>query len=74
MTTIDMSYVASPSDLPARFRRAFRRLRRRVAAPAPPEDARARRAFVQEMLSRNPGAFSSELGVQFMMQHFPRSF
>jgi len=26
------------------------------------------------MLSRNPAAFSSELDVQFMMQHYPLSF
>jgi hypothetical protein len=74
MTTIDMSYTAFPDRLPALLRGAFTRLRRRVAAPERPEDARARRAFVQDMLNRNPGAFSSELDVQFMMQHFPRSF
>jgi len=35
------------------------------------EDSRMRREFVQEMLHRNPDAFSSDLDVQSMMQHYP---
>ena len=74
MTTIDMSHISLAGRFSSLVRRALPRLRRQLAAPESPEDARARRAFVQEMLSRNPGAFSSELDVQFMMQHYPRSF
>jgi hypothetical protein len=74
MTTIDISHIAFPDGISALLQRAFLRPWRRVATPKASEDARARRAFVQEMLSRNPGAFSSELDVQFMMQHYPRSF
>jgi hypothetical protein len=74
MTSIDLNYISFPERLSALVQRAFRRFDGRMAAPESPEDARARRAFVQEMLSRNPGAFSSELDVQSMMQHYPRSF
>jgi hypothetical protein len=74
MTTITKSHIAFPDHVWALVRRAFLRPGRRLAAPEHPEDARARRAFVQEMLSRNPAAFSSELDVQFMMQHYSRSF
>ncbi|WP_406646061.1 hypothetical protein QEZ52_18740 [Aliisedimentitalea scapharcae] len=36
-----------------------------------PEDARHRRAFIQEMMNRNPDAFQSDLDVQSMMQSYP---
>lgn len=39
-----------------------------------PDDARARRAFIQEMLTRNPAAFSSELDVHNMMHMYPGRF
>lgn len=39
-----------------------------------PEDARSRQEFIQEMLDRNPDAFTSEADVQTMMQIFPQSF
>jgi hypothetical protein len=74
MTTIETDHVAFTDRTSALVQRLILRPRRRVAAPEAPEDARARRAFVQEMLSRNPGAFSSELDVQFMMQHYAGSF
>ncbi len=38
------------------------------------EDDRDRRAFVDEMLMRNPSAFSSEQDVANMMHHFPGRF
>lgn len=46
----------------------------RDAAPANPEEARDRRAFIQDMIARNPGAFASDLELQAMMQHYPRHF
>jgi hypothetical protein len=45
--------------------------------PAPdqdPDDARARRAFLMEMLDRNPDAFASEQDVQSMMRLFTDQF
>ena len=54
MTTIDTSHIAFPGRFLAYVQHAFPRLRRRMATPEHPEDARACRAFVQEMLSRNP--------------------
>ena len=47
---------------------------RRPASLSEPEDARNRRAFVQEMSTRNPEAFSSDYDMQSMMQHFPAHF
>ena len=38
------------------------------------EENRARRAFVQEALSRNADAFRSAEDVQAMMGHFPGEF
>lgn len=52
----------------------LRSLATRLSAPADPDDARARRDFVREMTTRNPDAFSSDLDVQAMMQHYPGHF
>ncbi|WP_439154615.1 hypothetical protein [Yoonia sp.] len=49
----------------------LRGLATRLSAPADPDDARACRDFVMEMTARNPDAFSSDLDVQAMMQHYP---
>jgi|JI6StandDraft_1071083.scaffolds.fasta_scaffold600822_2 hypothetical protein len=38
------------------------------------DDTRVRRAFVCEMLDRNPSAFASEHDVQSMMRMFPEQF
>lgn len=38
------------------------------------EDARHRRAFVQDMLGRNPQAFACEEDVQNMMHMYPGRF
>jgi hypothetical protein len=74
MTSIDLSHHAYNRGITTLVRQALRRFGRRAAAPESSEDACARRAFVQEMLNRNPGAFSSDLDVQSMMQHYPESF
>lgn len=39
-----------------------------------PDDPRARRAFLMEMLDRNPGVFASEHDVQAMMRLNPDRF
>lgn len=39
-----------------------------------PDDARARREFIWEMMSRNPDAFSSDADVQSMMGMYPGRF
>ena len=52
----------------------LRGLAARLSAPVDPDDARARRDFVQEMTARNPDSFSSDLDVQAMMQHYPERF
>ena len=36
-----------------------------------PDDARSRREFIWEVLSRNPDAFSSDADVQSMMSMYP---
>ena len=45
-----------------------------TAIAAAPEADRARRAFVDEMLSRNADAFGCEADVQGMMHLFPERF
>jgi hypothetical protein len=56
---------------------SWRRNLTRKRGPAPdasPEDARSRRQFVHEMLTRNSAAFSSELDVQGMMHFYSERF
>jgi hypothetical protein len=48
--------------------------RRSITSETSPDDARARREFVQVMLTRNPDAFSSDLDVQTIMQLYPGRF
>lgn len=74
MTSIELGYPSLTDRIGALVQRAARRLKGRAATSESPEDARTRRAFVQEMLSRNPEAFSSDLDVQSMMQHYPGRF
>lgn len=74
-----MTALSLPSGLFDRYFTAARRWTatpRRAAVPdTPHEAARARRReFVQEMLMRNPGAFSSDLDVQSMMLCYPDRF
>lgn len=45
-----------------------------TAQNAHPDDARNRRDFVNEMLSRNAHAFSSEHDIASMMQIYPDRF
>jgi hypothetical protein len=72
MTAIDATAPVAPRPgLVASLRRMcawLARVERDAAA------ARARRAFVQDAVSRNPDAFESDLDVQAMMQHYPGQF
>lgn len=74
MTSIALSYRSLPDGVAALVQLTARGFERRATAPDSPEDARNRRAFLQEMLSRNPEAFSSELDVQGLIQHYSGSF
>lgn len=50
---------------------------RHVDAPAArvtPDETRARRDFIREMLDRHPGAMTSDTDVQAMMQVYPGRF
>ena len=52
----------------------FKRRRTGRRDPDSPEDNRARRAFIREMMARNPDAFSSDLDVQAMMGAYPGQY
>lgn len=73
-----MSGLASFPRIETRIAAVLDRLRRpRRADPVAEgaqDDARARRDFVNEMVGRNPDAFSSELDIQHMMHLFPGRF
>ena len=73
MTSIDATEPALLRGIAAIFPFFTSRLTLAANARDEVEEARDRRAFVQEMLSRNPKAFSSDLDVQAMMQHYPGS-
>ncbi len=67
--------LASPVAAPLVGRPRRTGAGRPAATPMPDaEDARSRRAFVEEMLDRNALAFSSELDVQAMMHVYPARF
>lgn len=76
MAAIDtnLSFALRPAALLRRAAALLRGLAARLSAPVDPDDARARRDFVLEMIARNPDAFSSDLDVQVMMQHYPGQF
>lgn len=78
MTAIDaadpVARRAAFADTAVQLRRLAARLVPAATPHADPEETRARRAFVQDMTARNPAAFSSDLDVQAMMQHYPGQF
>lgn len=45
----------------------------RRAAPDP-DETRASRAFIAEMLDRSPDAFSSDFDIEAVMRHYPSVF
>ncbi|WP_176445122.1 hypothetical protein [Maliponia aquimaris] len=51
-----------------------RHLLDRPKATAGAEETRARRAFITDMLERNPQAFTCAEDVQHMIGHFPHRF
>jgi hypothetical protein len=70
MTTLTHSYWRPTAFLQVLSRRSVSR-ERRPDTGASPEESRARREFVQDMLTRNPDAFTSDLDVQSMMLCYP---
>lgn len=74
MTTLVNAARVSGPLLDMSFLRQLLFWRHRTVADDAPEDARARRDFIQDALARNPDAFASELDVQNMMCMFPGRF
>lgn len=76
MAAIDTNLVFAqrPAASLRRTAALLRGLATRLSEPVDPDDARARRDFVRAMTARNPDAFSSDLDVQAMMQHYPGHF
>jgi hypothetical protein len=70
---LTMDHSLRLADLLRRLRPVLRRRMRPADAPDP-EESRQRRAFVQDMLFRNPDAFASAGDVQTMMQVFAERF
>ncbi len=54
--------------------RIFKFALRPSSEESQPDDARARREFIWEVLSRNPDAFSSDADVQSMMSMYPGKY
>ena len=74
MTAIDTDFVIAAAPSKGMVIRLLRAAKALFADSDDHIDTAERRAFVQEMLDRNPDAFSSEYDVQSMMQHFPSHF
>lgn len=74
MTAIDTDLIRDENAATAFVRRLLRRLRAHFSVSNDHIDTAERRAFVQEMLDRNPDAFASDYDVQSMLQHFPGHF
>lgn len=67
--------TASPLQMALGFiQRVFNFAPRPNLEETSPDDARARREFIWEMISRNPDAFSSDADVQSMMGMYPGRF
>ncbi len=56
---------------PSFIQRVFNFALRPRTEETQPDDARSRREFIREVLSRNPDAFSSDADVQSMMSMYP---
>jgi hypothetical protein len=76
MAVVDTNLVSAlrPAATLRRAAALLRGLAARLSMPVDPDDARARRDFVLTVTARNPDAFSSDLDVQAMMQHYPEHF
>ena len=74
MTAIDTDFVIAAAPSKGLFLRLLRAAKTLFASSEDYVDTAERRAFVQEMLDRNPDAFASDFDVQSMMQHFPSHF
>lgn len=74
MTAIDTDFVIAADPSKGLFIRLLRTAKALFAGGEDYIDTAERRAFVREMLDRNPDAFASDFDVQSMMQHFPNHF
>lgn len=74
MTAIDTDFMIDTAAQTGLIKRAAAACRTFFASSEDHFDTSERRAFVQEMLDRNPDAFSSDYDVQSMMQNFPGHF
>ena len=74
MTAIDTDLIRDENAAMAFVRRILRGLRVHFSFAEDPTDTAERRAFVIEMLDRNPDAFASEYDVESMLRHFPSHF
>jgi hypothetical protein len=74
MTAIDTDFVIAAAPSNGLFLRLLRAAKALFAGSEDHIDTAERRAFVSEMLDRNPDAFASDFDVQSMMQHFPSHF
>ncbi|MFT7106768.1 MAG: hypothetical protein ACJAVT_001289 [Yoonia sp.] len=74
MTAIDTDFMIDTATPIGLIKRALRACRAIFTISDDHIDTAERRAFVQEMIARNPDAFSSDYDVHSMMQHFPGHF
>ena len=74
MTAIDTRMIRDENAATSFVRRVLRGLRAHFTIAADPIDTAERRAFVTEMLERNPDAFASDYDVESMLRHFPSHF
>ena len=74
MTAIDTDFAIAATPAKGMIARLLQAARGLFAGREDHIDTAERRAFVQEMLDRNPDAFASDFDVQSMMQHFPNHF
>ncbi len=70
LKTAHLSGLDIPQLLKCRLPQALRSLCWPTRKPLDPDELHSRRSFVQEVVARNPEAFSSELDVEAMMQYY----
>lgn len=74
MASLTLSFPGGFNLLELLSLSARRDRKNRPAPETSPEATRSRREFVDQMLTRNPDAFTSDLDVQNMMLQFPGRF
>lgn len=75
MALTDLHTAPAPSRFWLACHRGLRAVfGRGTIAPDSPEDARARRQFIQDVIAAQPDAFQSEADVQCMLHLYPGKF